>query len=147
MSHITVHYEGHLRCSATHEESGTVVVTNAPKDNHGTGASFSPSELLSVSLGSCILSIMGIIARSIDVDITGATATVEKTMGNNPRRIISISVQVHVPTDVDADQRSKLEVAAHACPVHNILKIDAPISFLWGTALTDGSDNTGTGAS
>jgi uncharacterized OsmC-like protein len=61
-----------LRCSSEHSESGVVVVT--PRDNHGNGASFSPSELLSVSLGSCILSIMGIIARSMDIDITGATA-------------------------------------------------------------------------
>jgi putative redox protein len=78
MSETTVQYEGYLRCSAEHSESGVVVVTNAPRDNHGNGASFSPSELLSVSLGSCILSIMGIMARSMDIDITGSTAKVEK---------------------------------------------------------------------
>jgi putative redox protein len=134
VSKTTVRYEGSLRCSAEHGESGVVVVTDAPKDNQGNGASFSPSELLSVSLGSCILSIMGIMARSLDIDITGASASVEKEMANAPRRIARISVHVHVPVALEEDQRRKLESAAHACPVHNILNVDAPISFSWGSA-------------
>ena len=132
MSETTVEYEGSLRCSAKHTESGVIVVTDAPKDNHGDGASFSPSELLSVSLGSCILSIMGIMARSLDIDITGATASIEKEMANAPRRIAKISVHLHVPGVFEEDQQRKLEAAAHACPVHSILNIDAPISFSWG---------------
>jgi len=132
VSETTVKYEGSLRCSAKHKESGVIVVTDAPKDNHGNGASFSPSELLSVSLGSCILSIMGIMARSLDIDITGATASIEKEMANAPRRIARISVHVHVPGAFEEDQQRKLEAAAHACPVHNILNVDAPISFSWG---------------
>ena len=134
MSETTVKYEGSLRCSAQHTESGVIVVTDAPKDNHGNGASFSPSELLSVSLGSCILSIMGIMARSLDIDMTGATASVDKEMANVPRRIARISVHVHVPGVLEEDQRRKLESAAHACPVHNVLSIEAPISFSWGPA-------------
>ena len=134
MNETTVRYEGSLRCSAEHAESGVVVVTDAPKDNHGNGLSFSPSELLSVSLGSCVLSIMGIMARSLDIDITGATATVEKEMANAPRRITRISVCVHVPSALNEDQKRKLMAAAHACPVHNILKVEAPISFSWGSA-------------
>src|ERR1700748_3298456 len=118
MSAITVTYEGSLHCTATHE-SGTVIKTDAPKDNHGNGASFSPSELLSVSLGSCILSIMGIMARSLAIDITGATASIEKEMANAPRRIARISVHVHVPGVFAEDQQRRLEAAAHACPVHN----------------------------
>ena len=134
MSAITVKYDGLLRCSAEHLESGVVVVTDAPKDNHGNGSSFSPSELLSVSLGSCILSIMGIMARSLDIEIPGATARVEKQMANAPRRIAKISVHVHVPAALEEDHRQKLEKAAHECPVHNILNIEAPISFSWGRA-------------
>ena len=132
MSATTVVYEGALRCSAKHEESGVVVVTDAPKDNQGNGASFSPSELLSVSLGSCILSIMGIVARSNDIDMTGATAKVEKEMANTPRRITGISVHVHVPGELNEEQRNKLKAAAHACPVHNVLNVEAPITFSWG---------------
>ena len=134
MNETTVRYEGSLRCSAEHAESGVIVVTDAPKDNHGKGASFSPSDLLSVSLGSCILSIMGIAARSLDIDITGATARVEKEMANAPRRIAKISVHVHVPTALEDGHRGKLQAAAHACPVHNILNVEAPISFSWGPA-------------
>ena len=134
MSETTVHYEGYLRCSAEHSESGVVVVTNAPRDNHGNGASFSPSELLSVSLGSCILSIMGIMASLMDIDIAGASAKVEKKMANAPRRIAKISVHVHVPGEPSESQKLKLEAAAHECPVHNILKVEVPISFTWGPA-------------
>jgi putative redox protein len=134
VSETTVRYEGSLRCSAEHAESGVVVVTDAPKDNHGNGLRFSPSELLSVSLGSCILSIMGIVARSLDIDITGATASVEKEMANTPRRIARISVHVHVPGAFEEGQRRKLETAAHACPVHNILNVEAPILFSWDPA-------------
>ncbi|HEY4355044.1 MAG TPA: OsmC family protein, partial [Acidobacteriaceae bacterium] len=72
--------------------------------------------------------------RSLDIDITGATARVEKEMANAPRRIARISVHVHVPAALEESYRSKLEAAAHACPVHNILNIKAPISFSWGPA-------------
>jgi putative redox protein len=126
-----VSYEGNLRCRAEHAESGAIVLTDAPRDNHGRGESFSPSELLSLSLGSCILSIMGIAARSIDTDIPGATATVTKEMANAPRRIARIAVHVRVPGTFDQRQRTKLEAAAHACPVHNVLGIDAPIMIEW----------------
>ena len=134
MSETVVHYQGGLRCRAEHAESGTVVITDAPKDNHGKGESFSPSEMLAVSLGSCILSIMAIAAQSMDLDITGATATVEKEMANAPRRFSRLAVTVHVPYALNEEQIRRLERAAHACPVHNILKpeIDAAISFRWG---------------
>lgn len=134
MSETIVRYEGALRCSSIHAESDVAIVTDAPKENHGNGSSFSPSDLLSVSLGSCILSIMGITARSMNIDLTGATATVDKEMANAPRRIVRIMVQVHVPNELDESQRLQLEAAAHACPVHNILSIDAPITFTWGQA-------------
>ena len=131
MTDTVVTYEGGLRCRAQHPESGTIILTDAPKDNHGLGQSFSPSELLSVSLGSCILSIMGIAAQSMSVDITGATAIVTKEMSNAPRRIAKISVALTVPGLQDERQKSKLEAAAHACPVHNVLGIDAPIEIRW----------------
>ena len=131
MSEIVVSYEGGLRCRSEHAESGVIAFTDAPKDHHGQGLSFSPSELLSVSLGSCILTIMDIAAQSIGVDIAGATATISKEMANNPRRIAQISAIVRVPGTLDDRQRAKLEAAAHACPVHNVLGIDAPIIIQW----------------
>lgn len=131
MLETVVSYEGGLRCRSEHAESGTIVLTDAPKDNHGQGESFSPSEMLSVALGSCILSIMGIAARSMNMDIAGATAIVTKEMANAPRRIARIAVNVRVPGKFDERQRIKLEAAAHACPVHNVLGIDAPITIDW----------------
>lgn len=126
-----VSYEGSLRCRSEHAASGVVVLTDAPKDNQGHGESFSPSEMLSVSLGSCILSIMGISARTMNTDIIGATATVTKEMANAPRRIDRIAVAVRVPGSFDDRERAKLEAAAYACPVHNVLGIDAPITIEW----------------
>jgi putative redox protein len=131
VSSLLIGYDGNLRCRATHEESGTVVVTDAPKDNHGLGESFSPSDLLSVSLGSCILIIMGIAAKSMDVDIAGAEAAVTKEMADAPRRIATLAVTVRVPGSLDERQRRKLEAAAHACPVHQALGIEAPITMEW----------------
>ena len=131
MSDTVVAYEGKLRCRTEHDESGSILVTDAPKDNHGLGEGFSPSDLLSVSLGGCILSIMGIAAQSMDVDIARATATISKKMANAPRRIAHMAVVVKVPGTFDDRQRRKLEAAAHACPVHNALGIEAPISIVW----------------
>jgi putative redox protein len=131
MLETVVSYEGGLRCRSQHSESGTIVLTDAPKDNQGQGESFSPSELLALSLGSCILSIMGIAARSMDTDIAGATAILTKEMANGPRRIVRLAVDVRVPGNFNERQRAKLEAAAHACPVHNALKIDAPITIAW----------------
>lgn len=131
MSETVVRYEGGLRCRAAHAESGAVIVTDAPKDLHGRGESFSPSDLLAVSLGGCILSIMAVAAQSMQIDMSGATATVSKEMANAPRRISKISVMIHVEQDLDARARAKLEAAAHSCPVHNALGIEAPIAFSW----------------
>ena len=130
MLETVVSYEGGLRCRAEHAESGTIVLTDAPKDHHGRGESFSPSELLSLSLGSCILSIMSIAAQAMGTDIVGATATVTKEMANAPRRIARVAVNLRVPGRFDERQRSKLETA-HACPVHKVLGIDAPITIDW----------------
>jgi len=131
MSETRVVYEGGLRCRAEHGESGSVIHTDAPKDHHGQGAAFSPSELLSVSLGSCVLSMMAVTANTLGIDLSGASASVTKRMGNAPRRIVELAVDLHVPGIVEADQRRKLEAAAHACPVHQVLAIDAPIRLRW----------------
>ena len=74
MSTVTIEYQGDLHCKATHDLSGTVLTTDAPKDNHGKGESFSPTNLVATALGSCILSVMGIKARFPKLDISGATA-------------------------------------------------------------------------
>jgi putative redox protein len=131
MAETIISYEGGLRCRSQHPGSATVVLTDAPKDHHGQGENFSPSDLLALSLGSCILSIMAIAARSMQAEITGATATVTKQMSDAPRRITRIAVTIHVPGPFNAAQRTTLEAAARACPVHTALAIEAPIRIDW----------------
>jgi putative redox protein len=131
---IQLEYQGDLHCKAVHGPSGTVLTTDAPKDNQGRGESFSPTDLVATALGSCILSVMGIMARTLTIDIAGTTATVEKEMANAPVRMIHrLTVKVHVPHPVTEEHRLRLERAAHTCPVHKSLHPDVqmPIEFTW----------------
>ena len=132
---ITVAYEGDLHCRAVHGPSGVQLATDAPVDNQGKGESFSPTDLVATALGTCILTVMGIKAQSLGLDIAGSTATVEKAMAAAPaRRIRRLSAIVHVPHDISADDQKRLEAAAKSCPVHKSLHsdIEAPINFCWG---------------
>jgi putative redox protein len=132
---IEMEYEGDLHCRAVHGPSGTVLTTDAPKDNQGRGESFSPTDLVATALGSCMLSVMGIMARSLELDISGTTARVEKEMASAPtRRIQQLSVKIHVPHEISAENKVRLERAAHSCPVHKSLHPDVqmPIEFTWG---------------
>ena len=135
MVSIQVEYQGDLHCKATHGPSGAELSTDAPKDNQGRGESFSPTDLVATALGSCMLTIMGIAARTQDIDISGATATVEKEMtATPPRSIQRLTVRIHVPHSPSLEDREKLERAARACPVHKSLHPDVqiPIEFTWG---------------
>jgi putative redox protein len=132
---IQLEYEGDLHCKAVHGPSGTTLATDAPKDNQGRGESFSPTDLVAAALGSCMLTIMGIMARTLAIDLSGATAEVEKEMTSVPVRCIQrLVVEIRVPHAVSPEHREKLERAAHACPVHRSLnpEIEMPIEFTWG---------------
>lgn len=131
---IQLEYEGDLHCKAVHGPSGTELSTDAPKDNQGRGESFSPTDLVATALGSCMLTVMGIMARTLKIDIHGATATVEKEMtAAAPRRIQQLAVRIRVPHALSAEDREKLERAAHTCPVHKSLhpEVRIPIEFVW----------------
>ncbi|WP_229741046.1 OsmC family protein [Silvibacterium dinghuense] len=135
MVSIALEYQGQLHCKAVHGPSGTELTTDAPKDNQGRGESFSPTDLVATALGSCMLTVMGIMARTLEVDIAGATATVEKSMATEGiRRIGQLAVKIRVPGEFTEEQREKLERAAHTCPVHKSLHPDVqmPIEFVWG---------------
>src|SRR3954447_15702905 len=112
-------YKGNLRTVATHLQSQTIVETDAPVDNHGKGERFSPSDLVATALGSCMLTIMGIKARDMEVDLSGVKIEVEKIMKSDPRRIGGINLTFHFPDTLKLDdkQRIVLERAAHTCPV------------------------------
>ena len=132
---IQLEYQGDLHCKAVHGPSGSELNTDAPKDNQGRGESFSPTDLVATALGSCMLTVMGIMARTLNLDIAGTTATVEKEMTSAPpRRIASLAVKIHVLQSISPENRLKLERAAHTCPVHKSLHpdIQTPIEFTWG---------------
>ncbi len=132
---IQMEYQGDLHCKAVHGPSGTELYTDAPKDNQGRGESFSPTDLVATALGGCMLTVMGIMARTLNIDIAGTTASVEKEMTSAPPRMIaSLAVKIHVPQEISAENKQKLERAAHTCPVHKSLHPDvkSPIEFTWG---------------
>lgn len=134
MVSIDLEYEGDLHCRVTHGPSGTVLNTDAPKDNQGRGESFSPTDLAAAALGSCMLTLMGIQARTLGIDIDGMTATVDKEMTSAPPRMIkSLTVKVRIPKPVGPEDRLKLERAAHTCPVHQSLHpdVEKKIEFVW----------------
>ena len=132
---MELEYQGDLHCKAVHGPSGVTLETDAPRDNQGRGESFSPTDLVATALGSCMLTVMGIMARSLKLEIAGTTAHVEKEMANAPVRMIeSLKVTIRVPHEISAENRVRLERAAHSCPVHKSLHPDVrtPIEFVWG---------------
>jgi putative redox protein len=134
MVQIQIHYEGELRCAATHGPSGTGLHTDAPVDNQGRGESFSPTDLLATALGACMATIMGIRARDLGVDLEGARIEVTKHMVADPlRRVGRLAVRMDLP-DAPTEARATLERAAHECPVarsvHPALEVE--VDFGWG---------------
>ncbi|WDQ15229.1 OsmC family protein [Rhodopirellula sp. P2] len=132
---ITAVYQGQLHCEATHGPSGTQLITDAPTDNGGRGASFSPSDLVATALGTCVMTIMGLVADRHELDLSGTTIRVEKEMASTPvRRIASLKTRVAFPAglELQPEMRDRLIAAARKCPVHQSLHpdIDAPIDFV-----------------
>lgn len=132
MVEIQIQYEGDLHCSATHGPSGTVLATDAPVDNQGRGESFSPTDLLATSLGTCMSTIMGIAAKRKGIALEGMKVTVKKHMSTDtPRRIGRLEVDLEVPLPADHPERTLLEAAAMACPVHHSLHPDIVMEIRW----------------
>jgi uncharacterized OsmC-like protein len=118
MATIKTVYQGSLRTKATHIQSGVEIITDAPLDNHGKGESFSPTDLMSASLASCMLTIMGIAANGHDFSIDGAEVEVTKIMNPEPRKVKEIQVKFKMPQNNYTDSQKRiLEKAAHTCPV------------------------------
>jgi putative redox protein len=131
---INITYRGELHCEATHGSSGALIVTDAPTANHGKGEAFSPTDLLATALGTCMMTVMGIAAQKLNVDLAGARAQVEKLMAASPsRRVGSLIVQLDMPANVPEAIQKTLETAAFTCPVKLSLHPDiaVEISFDW----------------
>ncbi len=127
-------YEGNLRTRMTHTRSNSEVITDAPIDNQGNGEAFSPTDLVSSALCSCVMTIMGIKARDMGLDPIEMSAKVWKSMASNPRRIAKIEIQLdlRIPGATD-QQKTILERTTKACPVARSLHPDTQkiIAFNW----------------
>jgi putative redox protein len=134
---IFVEYEGDLHCRSRHGPSGTVLVTDAPVDNQGRGASFSPTDLVATGLGTCMATVMGILAKKRGYQLEGTRVHVKKTMTPSlPRRIAELAVEVTLPASATrsvAGARDELERVADQCPVRLSLlaAIAVPTRFDW----------------
>ena len=125
METVRTKYISDLRTEAIHVRSGVKLTTDAPVDNQGKGEFFSPTGLLATSLGSCMLTIMGIAARTHGFNIDGADVSITKIMGTDPRRVVEIVVELTFPhNNYSAKERKLLELSAKECPVANSLHPD-----------------------
>lgn len=132
MATISAKYLGDLRVQCKHLASGTEIVTDAPVDNNGKGEAFSPTDLCSAALGACAMTIIGIYAKNHDVDVTGASMEITKTMAKDPRRIGKIQVIFQMPDrDYTQKQKDMIERAAKTCPVHHSLGPDVEQEFIF----------------
>ena len=126
-----VNYLGDLRTSAIHIASDKNIITDAPIDNQGKGEAFSPTDTVATDLASCLLTIMGIKARDLNIDIKNTTAEVCKVMASNPRRISEIQITINFTKSYDQRIKKILEKAALACPVSNSLHPDLKQNILF----------------
>ena len=134
MATSEVVYTGDLRTTAVHLKSTNAIITDAPTDNNGRGEAFSPTDLVATALASCMITIMGIRASKMDLDIEGTKAEIEKIMSSDPRRINEVKVKVTMPLrDFSTKDQKILEAAARTCPVALSLHPDIKqsISFHW----------------
>lgn len=129
----TVKYIGDLRTEGIHISSSKKLITDAPLDNQGKGEAFSPTDTVATGLASCILTILGIKARSIKINLNETYAEVKKIMGTKPRRIIEIKVDIYFQVIVEPKLKLIFERTALSCPVSNSLHpdINQNIRFHW----------------
>jgi len=132
----TVVYEGELRTTCTHLRSGSSFETDAPVDNNGKGERFSPTDLMATSLATCMITVMGIKARSMDFDLDGVKVEVEKIMKAEPRRIGGINLFFHFPESLNSiDEKTKelLKKVGNTCPVQHSIHPDIEVNVNWGS--------------
>ena len=132
MPTVSCRYRGELCCEATHHGSGAVLITDAPIDNAGKGEEFSPTDLLATALATCMLTIMGITARSRNWSIEGSTADVDKQMSQSgPRRVERLRVHLNLPEHLSEEQRTLLQRVAEQCPVKRSLDPLIQLELIW----------------
>lgn len=133
MTTSIIRYLGELRTSSMHLQSGTEMLTDAPTDNHGKGEAFSPTDMVANSLGTCMISIMAIKSKDLDIELKGSTAEVTKIMQAEPRKIARIEVILNMSVATSDKNKTILERSAMTCPVFLSLHpdIEKVITFNW----------------
>ena len=125
MATVQTKYLGDLRTESVHLQSGNKLITDAPTDNQGRGEAFSPTDLLATAFGACVLTIMGIAAKTHWFDIDGTEVETTKVMGTEPRRIVEFITTFKFPhNNYSAKHKKILELTAKECPVFNSLHPD-----------------------
>jgi putative redox protein len=129
-------YQGELRIESTHLQSNTSIFTDAPTDNHGKGQAFSPTDLVALALGNCILTTMAIFGQKEEILFEGSSITGTKVMtSEGPRKIqeIIVTLTIKTNTTLDQAQKDKYERIAHTCPVARSLSAELiqKVSFVW----------------
>lgn len=137
----TIVYDGNLRTIATHLQSGTVIETDAPLDNQGKAERFSPTDLVATALGTCMMTIMGIKARDMNINLVNTKIDIRKIMKSDPRRIGSIDLTFSFPDEPQLTEKEKtiLERAAHTCPVMYSIhpEVEVSVAFQWKDAVVN----------
>lgn len=127
-------YKGDLRTEAQHLQSRTTIITDAPTDNNGKGEAFSPTDLVCAAFGSCMMTLMGILAQRENISLTGMRWDIVKVMAASPRKISEVHITFTHPNLVATpEQKQKLHRAALTCPValslHESIKQEITFDF------------------
>ncbi len=128
-------YKGHLRCQATHLQSGSIIETDAPTDNKGKGERFSPTDLLCVSLATCIVTTIGLKAADMQINLSDTNIEVTKHMLADPRRVGKIEIKIQFPSTLQLDEKERtiFQRVGNNCPVKKSLHPDVEvlIEYIW----------------
>ncbi len=134
MSLMTIKYQDNFRTQATHLDSKNQIITDAPKDNQGNGEAFSPTDLLSTSLASCMLTIMAMKARSLNLEFGGIEVKLEKKMVAAPRKVGEIVLHFDwkgLDQRLTSEQLGQLKDAGLNCPVYLSLSPEVKKTIHW----------------
>ncbi|MEI6603671.1 MAG: OsmC family protein [Verrucomicrobiota bacterium] len=132
MVEINIDYEGDLHCNAIHGPSGSSLETDAPVDNNGRGEAFSPTDLVATAVGTCMATVMGIVAKRKDIQLAGMRVRVRKFMSDEaPRRITCLEVDISLPLPANHPERKVFESAARSCPVYHSIHPDIEVLIHW----------------
>ena len=131
----TVLYKGELRTYCTHLASSSSFETDAPVDNNGKGERFSPTDLLATSLATCMVTVMGIKARTMGIDLKDVKIDVKKNMKQEPRRVGGIDLVYHIPEQLGSLTEKDISILKHTaltCPVQKSIHPDIEVNIDWG---------------